>query len=142
MTTTELQKAFLTLRDQCEWLRTCYNNFNALYDGPDEEVLRASAETFFTDLNKLMVEYYVVLVARITDNATSAGKPNLTISYITACLDDEGLLTHEIIEICARIHDYRTTILDARNKIVSHLDRDALMNSGEFGAHSLEGSYL
>ena len=55
----DLQKTFETFREQCIWLRCCFNTFQALYETDDEtsELLHSTAAHFFHDLNEILREY-------------------------------------------------------------------------------------
>ncbi len=80
MSADELQRSFIAFRNECIWLRGCYNTFAALYESGSEvkEVLSAAASSFFSDLNRILLEYCWLQVCKITDPANSSGRDNLT----------------------------------------------------------------
>ena len=58
MSNDELKTAFLAFREQCIWLRCCYNTYSTLYESGVEtrKLLSSTANIFFGDLNKILVE--------------------------------------------------------------------------------------
>ena len=134
----DIREMHKLLFEECVWLRTCYNNFNMLFWSGTyiEELLRKSAAIFFDDINRMYVEYFIVLVARITDPAKSLGKDNLTIYSLNEALEQEGVMTPEIKDLVVSIGLYRNRILDARNKLVSHMDKNAFLCGGSLGGHA------
>ena len=89
---------FNVLRDQAIILRQTFNTFNHLFesDGETDHVLRESAAWFFHDLNRMMVEYLILLVCRLTDPPETFGKPNSTIPRMTKLLCKKEDLDHRI----------------------------------------------
>lgn len=138
MVTNDLEEAFLTFREQCIWLQTCFNIHAALFESDEKtsDVLSSTAPQFFHDLNLILVEYCLLQVCRLTDPARSAGKDNLTVEYINSLLQDEGLLTSEILDASNGLSLYRSLINDSRNWIISHADKRALLDSLPIGEHS------
>ena len=65
----QLESQFKVLRDQAIVLRQTFNTFNHLFESDSEtdRVLKESAAWFFYDLNRMMVEYLILLVCRLTD---------------------------------------------------------------------------
>jgi len=61
-------------------LQSIHNTFTALFDAGDETsaLLAKTAPTFFHDLNSVLIEYWILLVSRLTDPARSTGRENLT----------------------------------------------------------------
>ena len=109
ITLDDVQNEFEKLRDEAIWLRQIVNTFNHLFDsGPHiQEVLRNSASLFFDDLNRLMHEYVILLVCRLTGPARTAGKDNMTTQRITALLRKKGSITAEIEELDAKLSLFR-----------------------------------
>ena len=69
-----------------------------------------------------LADYHVVLVSRLTDPATSAGKANLTSQYLVEELQKKNLQTHEIKELSDKINTYRGKVVGLRNKRIAHID--------------------
>ena len=133
----ELQKLFLSFRDQCIWMRCCYNTYSELYESGDrtKEVLQASAPRFFQDLNAILIEYVLLQICKITDPAESAGRKNLTFEHVNTALRDNHRMTDEIARFSCGLSRYRKLVKDSRNKLISHLDRESVLNGLPIGEH-------
>lgn len=140
MTHDALRDEFIKLRDQAIWLRQTVNTFNYLFDSAPEtqRILKESAGLFFDDLNKMMQEYAVLLVCRLTGPAESFGKANLSTRRFTTLIRDRGFLTPEIERLDAALREYGELLKPARNKIIAHSDLEVHVNSIELGAHGEE----
>lgn len=136
----ELREEFQAFREECIWLQTCFNTFHALFDGGEEvdAALQNSARLFFAELNIVLVEYWVLLVCRLTDPAVTAGRENLTVLNLLGVLRSHGLLTAEIEATAIRIQSYRDLVNDARNRAVSHADKVAYLQRTVLGQHAAE----
>lgn len=137
----EIRRTFVAFREECIWVQTCFNTFQALYQGGAkvDSLLRKSAAAFFEELNTVLVEYWVLIVCRLTDPArTKKGDDNLTVKYLVEALTQHGLMTSDICEIARRLDTYRELINDARNKLVSHADRAAFLRNAVLGRHTEE----
>lgn len=140
----QLESQFKALRDQAIVLRQTFNTFNHLFesDGETDRVLKESAAWFFHDLNRMMVEYLVLLVCRLTDPSETFGKPNLTIPRMTKLLCknedlDQGTKAN-LKTLDEHIRDYRKRLEPVRNKIVGHADLDTYVSHSLLGAHPKE----
>lgn len=98
MTAAELEELFRAFREQCIWLRCCYNTYAALYESGEEinEVLVSSASLFFHDLNHVLIEYCLLQVCKINDPEETRGQTNLTVEHVNASLRASDLMTDEI----------------------------------------------
>lgn len=136
----ETRRTFVAFREECIWVQTCVNTFQSLYQGGSkvDSLLRKSAAAFFTELNIVLVEYWVLIVCRITDPACTRGNGNLTVKYLLEALTQHGLMTSDIAETAGRLDTYRELINDARNKLVSHADRAAFLQNAVLGEHTEE----
>ena len=137
MTLDNVQYEFEKLLDEAIWLCQIVNTFNHLFDsGPDtQELLRKSASLFFDDLNRLMHEYVILLVCRLTGPACTAGKDNLTTQRITTLLREKGNITTEIEELDANLSNYGKLLKPARDKIVAHSDLQVYTELTALGGH-------
>ena len=140
MKQTKLQELFLGFRDQCIWLQCCYNTYLALYESDDytKKVLQASAPEFFRDLNKILIEYVLLQICKITVPAESAGHKNLTFEGVNTVLGEDDLMTNEIADLSCGLSRYRELVKDSRNKLISHLDRKTVLNGLTIGEHPEE----
>ncbi len=98
MTHEVLQDEFIKLRDEAIWLRQTVNTFSSLFDSDPQtaRVLRETACLCFSDLNRMMHEYTILLVCRLTGPARTAGKNNLSTQRIIMLMRESGRLTPEI----------------------------------------------
>jgi hypothetical protein len=138
MKPTEIQTEFLCFREQCIWLKCCYNTYSALYESDERttKVLEASASLFFQDLNKIIIDYILLQISKITDPAESMGHKNLTFESVNASLKKENLMTKEIENLSNGLSRYRELVIDSRNKLISHLDSKTVINNLIIGEHS------
>jgi hypothetical protein len=81
ITTKEDVQAFA---DSCVSLRSQWEHVQILFRGTDLkwELLQTTAPTFFGDLNRLFIEHLVLHICRLTDNAQTAGRKNLTVKFL------------------------------------------------------------
>lgn len=136
-----IKDEFIAFRGECIWLRICYNTYKDLYESELSEgdsILLQSAPGFFEDLNNILIEYCLLLSSRITDPKGKGSKQNLTISYLVDKLSDANLLTEKIQNLHDELLEYRYVIVDARNKLIAHSDRDSVLKQDLLGAHKKE----
>ena len=140
MSTSELEKLFVKFQKQCVWLRICYNTYHALYESGarTEKILRDSAPWFFHDLNTILIEYVHIQICKITDPAEIGRRKNLTIESLNAKLLECNLMTKEISDLSDNLLYYRSLIINARNKLHSHLDLETVLNDESIAGHSKE----
>lgn len=137
MNTDELKRSFLAFREHCIWLRCCYNTHAALYEsGPEvREILSAAANIFFGDLNRILIEYCLLQMCKITDPSKSRSRENLTVEYINSLLKSSSLITDEISRHSDGLRHYRNLIEEGRHRLVAHLDKESVMNGVPIGEH-------
>ena len=135
---TDVRATFVAFRKECIWLRTCYDTFYALFgdNEENERVLRSAAPVFFTDLNVIFIEYWVLVVSRITDPAKSMGRENLTVQNLMGALASSGDSNPAIEATAKALQDYRALVVNGRNRIVSHADKEAFLANSVLGAHA------
>lgn len=142
MTNDELQSTFLAFREECIWLRQCYDMDAALFEsGPDvKRTLKKTAGSFFDDLSRILSEYFLQLVGKITDPAKTTTKTgnrdNLTVAYMGSLLVEGGLMTDNTKRLSEDLQKYRHLIVEGRNKLGSHLDKESVLKSDPIGAHT------
>jgi hypothetical protein len=136
----ELQKMFLAFREECIWLRCCYDTFSMLYESEPQTkaVLQASAALFFGDLNRIIKEYFWLQICKITDPEETVGHKNLTFVAMNAALRDTHLMTAEIAHFSTGLSHYRELVLAARNRLISHLDQRTVLEGLHIGDHSAD----
>lgn len=138
MARTHTVESFLALRQECIWVQSCFNTFCMLFDSGTGTltVLEQAAPAFFRDINIILLEHFTLQVCRITDPALSNGRENLTIKNLNLALQEEGIFSLEIDDSSERIHKFRSLVVDARNKIVSHADKANILSRKDSNSHS------
>lgn len=142
MTRQEAEELFVAFREQCITFRIHYNTFEYLFgDGADLDLLTRTAVHFFSDLNNLLRVQLVLSVCRLTDPAQTRVKKsmrdNLTVLQVNAACASAGVpLSAEAQRLSDVMHRYRELVVDARNMLISHLDRDTIIQGTTLGGHT------
>jgi len=124
--------------EECVWTRSIRTHFADLFeaDTGTGSLLAATASIFFHDLNAVLIEYILLQQCKLTDAATSGpGRDNLTSNYILTLdwtMESRGILTAANADLMT----FREKVIDARRKLVAHLDRRARLESISLGAFS------
>lgn len=133
----ETEEFFLHYREQCIWLRCCYNTYVDLYESGDKtlKILENSALMFFQDLNNILIDYVILQICKITDPPGEGRRKNLTCQGLDDLLTANHLMTDEIAHLSGELLRYRALVIDSRNKLISHLDRTAVFSGVAMGEH-------
>jgi len=125
--------------DHCVFMRSVYLHGRILFEtstGEDKARMSRAAPTFFGDMNRMFVEYMILQVCKITDPAQDFRKnDNHTISFLLRHYDlsADPATTQRLAQLDARLQAFRQMLLPARNKLISHSDRDAIMAGQALG---------
>jgi len=126
--------------DSCVLLRSQWAHFMTLFEGSDlkRELLYTTAPTFFSDLNRLFIEHLVVHICRLTDEAQTMGRKNLTVKFLIEHSDWSSTpdTLAKLKPISNSIHRFRKRVLPARKWFVAHLDLSAVRLDQPLGAAS------
>ena len=126
--------------DSCVLLRSQWAHFMTLFEGSDlkRELLYTTAPTFFADLNRLFVEHLVLHICRLTDEAQTMGRKNLTVKFLIEHSDWSSApdTLAKLKPISDSIHRFRKRVLPARKWFVAHLDLSAVRLDQPLGAAS------
>ncbi len=126
--------------DSCVLLRSQWVHFMTLFEGSDlkRELLYTTAPTFFADLNRLFVEHLVLHICRLTDEAQTMGRKNLTVKFLIEHSDWSSApdTLAKLKPISDSIHRFRKRILPARKWFIAHLDLSAVRLDQPLGAAS------
>lgn len=135
-----LPKSFEAFRAECMWLRQCYNTHAALFESSEatKQLLHNCSAIFFSDLNRMLIEYIFLQSSKITDPAKTGKRTNLTVSYINNELEKLGYLSPKIRFHADGIMRYREFVIGARNRLISHLDTETAMQDEPVGAHTTD----
>lgn len=121
--------------EDCVWVRSLRTHFGELFESSERRsaLLLEVADTFFHDLNLMMVEYIMLQQCKLTDPASMGkDKDNLTTNYILG-LNWSHETRRVLAETNAHLMQFRGKILDARRKLIAHLDLRARLNAFALG---------
>ena len=81
------------LHDEVAWLHLKWKAFRSLFATPPEtiDLLNSTAPTFFSNLNRMMMEDVFLHLCRLTDPPRSAGKNTLTLRRLPTLIADPVL---------------------------------------------------
>jgi hypothetical protein len=135
------RKDVLAFRERCVRLCASWFHYQALFNGSalKRELLKVTAETFFGDLNLMLIEHLILQACNLTDPEFTAGKRNLTVEFLIRNADFSASRRNllKLNKIAARMETFRKRILPARNKRISHLDLDAAHDRKSLGGASI-----
>jgi hypothetical protein len=130
--------------DHCVFMRSIYLHEKALFETSatdDRDRMSRTANIFFSDLNRVFIEYTILQVCKITDPAADFRKnDNHTIGFLLQHYDFSGetATLKRLNELNDKLLAFRAKLLPARNKIISHSDRNAIRAELALGAASDE----
>jgi hypothetical protein len=128
--------------NHCVFMRSIYLHCKILFEvSTDEDKARMSraAPIFFGDINKMFVEYMILQVCKITDPAHDFRKnDNHTIAFLLEHYDFSAAPTtmQRLAQLDALLQAFRQKLLPARNKLISHSDRGAILGGQNLGGAS------
>lgn len=137
--TTNPEEDIAIFANHCVFMRSIYLHGKILFEAStDEDKARMSraAPTFFGDINKLFVEYMILQVCKITDKAQDFRKnDNHTIAFLLQHYDfsADPATMQRLAQLDDRLQAFRQKLLPARNKLISHSDRDAILAGQALG---------
>jgi hypothetical protein len=137
MTTEETVKRFC---EQCSWLSQVFDEYSVLYRSSDlrRQLLHEVAQQFFRDLHRIYAECILLNICKLTDPATSCGKDNLTFEQILKLVGPDVSRELGLDGLSAQIHLIRPYVAPARNKIIAHSDKAAVLSGEVLGAFPKE----
>lgn len=110
--------------EECVWARSTRTHFADLFETNENrrELLSEVANIFFHDLNLILIEYILLQQCKLTDPASSGkDRSNLTSNYILEL--DWSDETKQILSAKnAELMVFREKIINARRKLIAHLD--------------------
>jgi AbiU2 len=127
-----LKEDFEAFRQSCVLLRSAWIHHKAL-----EEASIDVAPIFFGDVRWILREYLVGAVCKLSEPEKSFGnKWNLSLEFLIKRCDVGTADKAKLEETYARICSFRQKLLPARNKIISHLDLQAVHERKPLGGVS------
>jgi hypothetical protein len=125
------------LAGYCVFMRSIFLHNRILFEestGEQKEMMSRVADIFFGDLSSMLRENIILQVCRITDPAKDArGNENLTIDFLLQHFVGEPAIKRQLDELNNKLQAFRLRILPARNKLISHLDREAIRSGAPLG---------
>ena len=124
MSTIDRRAVIEAFCEECVWLHSIRKHFADLFEfnEPRGHLLSEVANTFFHDLNLILIEYILLQQCKLTDPASSgADKKNLTTNFILQ-LEWTPETKESLQEQNEILLKFRRNIIDARRKLVAHLD--------------------
>jgi hypothetical protein len=121
----------------CISLEHTYQYFNNIYEKGEArlELLETTSVRFFHDIHSILLEYILLQVSKISDPKETQGKTNLTIDYIfhNSNFDKSSPEYKKLCTIKREMDAFTKKIKDARNKIISNIDRDIAIKNTILG---------
>jgi hypothetical protein len=124
----------------CVFMRSIYLHARELFEttsAEDKALMGNTAGMFFGDLNRVLNEYVILQVCKITDPAHDVyNNDNHTIAFLLEHYDFSSDLPilNRLKELRASMQAFRKKIEPARHKLISHLDRATILAGRPLGA--------
>lgn len=134
------------------WLVTVRHTYKVLFEDEQQScqiLMEKTASSFFADLNRILQEYLLLECAKITDPAATRNHGNFTVDHLLEDIcwpddkaiveklislpDDHKDILKELSSLQASTKGFRTFIEPARNKLLAHLDRGAVLSGKPLG---------
>ena len=132
-TTRALVKRFC---DYIFWLKQIHYIYCELFDDDKtQSLMERTSHAFFMDLNKIMIDYFLIEVAKLTDPATSLGGKyeNFTVSNIILTIEWPSDCLLEINNLNETVLSFRKYIKPARNRLLTHYDKLTVVSGNTLG---------
>ena len=128
--------AVVAFCEECVWARAVRTHFEQLFELGEtrHRLLAETAKGFFHDLNLILIEYVLLQQCKLTDPASSGGdKDNLTSNFLLGL--GWSAETERVLEGSnERLMAFRAKVVNARRKLVAHLDVGARLQPLSLGA--------
>jgi hypothetical protein len=125
------------LAGYCLFMRSIFLHNRILFEestSQQKEIMSRVANIFFDDLSSMLRENIILQACRITDPAKDArGNDNLTIDFLLQHFVGEPATKRRLDELNNKLQAFRLRILPARNKLISHLDSEAIRSGVPLG---------
>lgn len=97
--------------------------------------MERTAQSFFKDLNIILLNYCLLEFVKITDPATTKEQENFTIDNLIESIDWPQDVQQKLRSLNDRTKIFRCHTINARNKLLAHNDKDVFLTDkilGEF----------
>ncbi|HEY9162169.1 MAG TPA: hypothetical protein VIS94_13920 [Desulfomonilia bacterium] len=120
-------------------LKRIHYTGNQLLDDDIQPLLKKTSKEFFEDIKNILIEYFILEVAKLTDPATSyVGKDeireNLTVSNLIESIEWQPEPLQKIKDLNKTIETFREHIIDARRRLLAHYDMKTVLSGVTLGA--------
>lgn len=140
---TEILADVQKFANYCIYMRGIFEHLNTLYetsDAAEKKLMHDAAPIFFQDLNHILVEYVIQQICKITDPAEQRFKNKVVVNHtVEFFVKNADFATapeklDRLKELQAAMDRFRDKLKPARDKLISHLDRDAVLADANLGA--------
>lgn len=98
------------------------------------KLMELTAISFFKDLNKILIDYFILEAAKITDPAWTYNKyENFTIANLRETIDWPENVAFDLDRLNKVLEDFRDNIIDARKKLLAHYDKNTFISNKVLG---------
>jgi len=108
------------------------------YDEQAQWLMQETAHHFFLDLNRIVIEYFLLQMAKLTDPASSNTREgraeNFTIANLLENIEWPKDVLVELTRLSQAVCQFRKHIKPARNQILAHYDKKTIMSGAIRGA--------
>jgi len=122
--------------DRVFWLNQLHYIYTELFENKNAlSIMEKIAHRFFYDINNILVDYFLLEVAKLTDPAYSQqGKcENFTTNNLLETIDWPQDCLKELESLNKDVMSFRKYIKHPRNKIFTHLDKKTLVSNSKLG---------
>lgn len=97
--------------------------------------MEMTAPSFFADLNTILHNYLLLEFAKVTDPAESGkkGKENFTVDNLVVSISWPPGIQERLGSLSDRTKVFRRHILEARNKLLAHTDKETFLAERTLG---------
>lgn len=116
-------------------LRVGRHIYRELFENEEAQTLmERTAASFFNNLNTMLHNYLLLEFIKITDPAKSKDKENFTVDNLVVSIDWPRKTREKLSLLSDKTKDFRSRILDARNKLLAHTDKETFLAERTLGA--------
>ncbi len=125
--------------NHCVFVRSLFLHCKILFEissDEDRAWMSRVAPVFFGDINRMLREYIILQVCKITDPARDVRKnDNHTIAFLLQHYDfsTAPATKRRLGQLDALLQAFREKLLPARNKIIAHSDRNTILAGRALG---------
>lgn len=117
------------------WLKVVRDYFIKLFH--DDETLKklvVVAVAFFNDLRNILHEYWLLKCLAMFDKAKHDKRENLSLEFLAAAIDWPAEVKAQLVMCLEKVQPFRDKIRNARNRIISHHDKETVLDDELLGA--------